>query len=70
MGAKKKKQKTNQAASDESQQHAFKNRAAALREVPSEWVPGQGAAEALFKQKVNKWLGELQFILFPYVLPR
>lgn len=69
MRAKKKKKKK-QAASDESQQHAFKNRAAALREVPSKWVHGRGAAEALFKQKVNKWLGELQFILFPYVLPR
>lgn len=45
--------KKTQAASDESQQHAFKNRAAALHEVPGEWVHGQGAAEALFKQKVN-----------------
>lgn len=30
----------------------------------------QRAAEAPFKLKVNKWQGELQFILFPYVLVR
>lgn len=46
---------------------------AALQEVPSKWVHGRGTAqaeEALFKQEVNKGQGELQFILFAYVLLR
>lgn len=42
--------------------------------MPSKWVPMERgmerAEETLFKQKVNKWQGELQFILFPYVLLR
>lgn len=41
--------------------------------MPSKWVHRRGmerAEETLFKLKVNKWQGELQFILFPYVLLR